>query len=98
MSIDYDEKRDFRRMAAQHALQFRNLEDGEEGQGTCINLSATGILFSADQPLPTGTRLQIEMTPPYAVVAPFDAEVEVVRATPREEGGYEIAGRIVRMD
>ena len=94
--INFDEKRDFIRMAADHPLQFQIVASGETGRGTCVNLSATGVLFHTDQPIATGTQLNINITPRYAVVAPFDAEIEVLRSIPNGvEGEYEIAGRIL---
>jgi len=98
MTIDHEEKRGFMRMAAHHDLHFRIRGQEEFLHGTCINLSASGILFSSAQALDVGSYLQVNMTPQYAVVAPFDAEVEVLRSTPRAEGDYEIAGRIVSIN
>ncbi|VAX03472.1 hypothetical protein MNBD_GAMMA20-2264, partial [hydrothermal vent metagenome] len=65
--INFDEKRDFIRMAADHPLQFHVVESGEAGCGICINLSATGVLFHTDRPITIGTQLSINITPKYAV-------------------------------
>lgn len=95
MAIDYEEKRDFIRMTAEHALQFRELGSDETRQGTCCNLSATGILFTSDQDIPTGTELEVSMTPQYAVVTPLDAVVKVLRTQPNgSPQRYAIAGKI----
>jgi len=94
--IHFDEKRDFIRMAADHPLKFRIVESGVTGQGTCVNLSATGVLFHTDQPIATGTQVHINITPTYSVVSPLDAEIEVLRSRPNGvEGEYEIAGKIL---
>ena len=95
MPIDFDEKRDFIRMAADHVLQYQLQDSNERHQGICLNLSATGILFRTDQSLSAGTRLNVNITPQYAVVSPFDATVEVIRSQPNgSEGQFEVAGRI----
>ena len=95
MSIDYNEKRDFIRMAADHALQYQLQDTAESHQGTCLNLSATGILFRADQSLAAGTQLNVNITPQYSVVAPFNAKVEVIRSKPNGvKGQFEVAGKI----
>ncbi len=95
MPIEYDEKRDFIRMAADHVLQYQIQDSAERHQGTCLNLSATGILFRTDQNLSAGTQLSINITPQYSVVTPFKADVDVIRSTPTDnEGQYEIAGKI----
>lgn len=95
MSIQYDEKRDFIRMNAEHALQFRTLGTDETQQGICCNLSATGIMFTTESSIPDGAELEVNITPQYSVVSPFDAVVKVVRS--RENGGldrYSVAGKI----
>lgn len=95
MTISYEEKRDFIRMNAEHALQFRTLGTKEMQQGTCCNLSATGIMFTSENAIPDGTELEINITPQYSVVSPFDAVVEVIRSmsngSPDE---FTIAGKI----
>ena len=80
MSISYDEKRDFIRMNTDHALQFRALGADEVQQGTCCNLSATGIMFTTEKAIPDGTELEVNITPQYSVVSPFDAVVKGIRS------------------
>lgn len=95
MSIEYDEKRDFIRMNAEHALQFRTLGTNETQQGICCNLSATGILFTTEDSIPDGTELEVNITPQYSVVSPFDAVVEVIRSTSDNAlNNYTVAGKI----
>ncbi len=95
MSIQYDEKRDFIRMSTEHALEFREVGSGETRQGTCHNLSATGILFSCDEYLAEGIQLEVGITPQVSVVSPFSAVVEVIRSRPNgSPGRFSIAGRI----
>lgn len=99
MPIDYDEKRDFIRMGADHDLEYQLGGSSERKSGVCKNLSATGILFTTDASIPTGTRLTVNISPRYSVVAPFNAEIEVLRAVPDGTGGqFNIAGKITRMD
>jgi len=94
--INFDEKRDFIRMAADHPLHFHVAGSEEAGRGICVNLSATGVLFHTDQPIATGTQVSINITPEYSVVSPFDADIEVLRCIPNGvEGEYEIAGKIL---
>jgi len=95
MSIQYDEKRDFIRMNAEHALQFRALGTDETQEGICCNLSATGIMFTTENSIPDGAELEVNITPQYSVVSPFDAVVKVVRS--QANGGldrYAVAGKI----
>ena len=95
MSINYEEKRDFIRMNAEHALQFRQVGSDETLQGICCNLSATGIMFTTEQEIPQGTELEVNITPQYSVVSPFDAVVKVVRSqSGMDPSQYTIAGKI----
>lgn len=95
MSIGYDEKRDFIRMNAEHALQFRTLGTDETQQGICCNLSATGIMFTTENSIPDGAELEVNITPQYSVVTPFDAVVKVIRSQSNSETDkYTVAGKI----
>ncbi|MDT8384423.1 MAG: PilZ domain-containing protein [Gammaproteobacteria bacterium] len=95
MSIQYDEKRDFIRMSTEHALQFRTLGSKEMQQGTCCNLSATGILFTTDSSIPDGAELEVNITPQYSVVSPFEAVVKVIRSQSNDAlNQYTVAGKI----
>ena len=95
MAINYDEKRDFIRMDTDHDLQFHEIGSSENRNGTCVNLSASGIMFMTEEELATGSQLEINITPQYSVVSPFDATIEVIRThangTP---GRYAVAGKI----
>jgi hypothetical protein len=95
MSIQYDEKRDFIRMNAEHALQFRTLGSDETQHGICCNLSATGIMFTTDNQIPNGAELEVNITPQYSVVSPFDAVVKVIRSQSDDAmDKYTVAGEI----
>lgn len=95
MTIEHEEKRDFIRMNAEHALQFNEVGSSDTHQGICHDLSATGISFTTNKAIPTGTELEINITPRYSVVSPFDAVVEVLRAQPNgSPNTFVIAGKI----
>ena len=99
MPIQYDEKRDFIRMAADHTLQFTEVGSEQRLSGTCQNLSASGIMFTTDQEIPAGTQLEINITPQYSVVAPFNAVIEVLRSVPGGVAGkFAVAGKITHVN
>lgn len=98
MTINYHEKRDFIRMETDHSMHYRVPGSDSLEEGTCINLSATGIQFTTHQPLPAGTELEVNMTPALSVVAPLDAVIEVIRSQALGDSGeYSIAARITKM-
>jgi hypothetical protein len=98
MPIQFEEKRDFIRMAANHEMQFREVDNGQPQQATCVNLSASGIMFTTEQSIATGTQLEVSITPQYSVVSPFRAVIEVVRSQPNGVAGrFAVAGKITAL-
>ena len=94
MPIDYSEKRAFFRMSTDSSITI--MPDGceESHKGICVNLSATGILFTSSQRFEPGTIIHINITPSKALVPPLDAVIEVVRTHADSTKGYAIAGQI----
>lgn len=94
MAISYTEKREYIRLNTNAVMTIKC--DGSEQtlEGRCINLSASGVLFSSEQRFEPGTLIHINITPPKAIVPPLDAIVEVLRAQADNDNGYAIAGHI----
>jgi hypothetical protein len=98
MSRDYDEKRDFFRMAADCPLTYKTPGNGVGHSGRCINLSAGGVLFSADEAINAGTQIEINITPDKTVVPPLNAVIEVIRNEPSsQQGMFDHACRIIKL-
>ncbi len=74
----YEEKRDHIRIRVDCPVTLQ-AEDGTEDQGTCINLSAGGILFQAERDYPVGARLWVRMEPKLKLSPGLTARVEIVR-------------------
>ncbi len=74
----YEEKRDHIRIPMDCPVVVQG-EDGLKEMGTCINLSAGGILFQAEHEYPVGTRLWVHMEPKLKLSPGLTARVEVVR-------------------
>ncbi len=95
MSRDYDEKRDYFRMAADCPLNFKIHGDETLYTGQCINLSAGGVMFRSETNIETGTLIDINITPEKSVVPPLKAVIEITRrSNGAEEGNFEYAGCI----
>lgn len=92
-SRDYDEKRDFMRMAVDCEVRFRRVGNEREFSGQVVNLSGRGLLFQSGEALTAGERLELSVEPPAGGSAPpLQASGEVVRVTAVEPGPrYEIA-------
>ncbi len=98
MPRQYEEKRNFHRMAVDCAMSFGVVGEKHVAAGHCKNLSATGVLFDAFQPMAVGARIYINITPQKAVVAPLRAEAEVLRVEHRDDHNtYRIAARITQL-
>jgi len=91
----YAEKRDFIRMSMDCPVTYQLLESSNQKTGTCINLSAKGILFHCDDPFPLGTLLKVGVSPRLAISPPFSAIVKVVRSKKHDsQDGHLLAGAI----
>lgn len=96
MLRDFDEKRDFIRMALDCRIQCKDLASGETFYGHAHDLSSKGLSFDVDREFTPGARLEVRIVPEKAVVAPLYAEVEVVRVEPGVSGRtFNVGARII---
>lgn len=95
-SRHYIEKRDFMRMAIDCPVDYQLSESNSSlKSGTCINLSANGILFQCDDRYKEGTVLDISVRPQHSISPPFNAKMKVIRVEPQaENNGFNIAGTL----
>jgi len=87
------EKRNFKRMKMNCPVSFQLLNSPHTRIGTCINLSATGILFQADDKYPLGTKININVTPELDISPSFSAVMKVIRVeAAANKSGYHLGG------
>jgi hypothetical protein len=79
MVINYDEKRDFQRMPVECDISYIIDGETEKHYGKGSNLSAIGVMFSADRDLPLGTTMEIHVHPFIKTVQSLTAKAEVIR-------------------
>ena len=77
--ITYAEKRDFLRMPIDCDFSFKTVDNGRNFQGSVINLSKRGILFTSCENFEAGTLLNIVLTPSHTDTTPIHATVMVSR-------------------
>lgn len=95
---NYDEKRNFPRMHIDHKMTFGLAGEKNISVGRCMSLSAHGVLFTTQNPVPVGAQMELNITPGNSVVAPLNALAEVVRVEQDETlDEYRIAARITQM-
>lgn len=81
---EYSEKRDFIRMHVDSVVQ---LLDGERQiDGTCVDLSSTGMQVVAPTSLKMGDKLRVLIPSEHPTLKGLDAETEVVRISTLEDG------------
>jgi hypothetical protein len=89
------EKRNFRRMTMDCPVSYQLVNSPNQKMGTCINLSANGILFECDDKYPIGTRININVSPDLAISPSFSAVMEVIRVnSTSNKQGYQLAGTL----
>jgi hypothetical protein len=95
---EYREKRNYPRITIDCPASFQII--GGEGGGAIVkNLSGGGLLICIDRAIDNGSSLQIEIKPVNDITPPMQAEVQVLRCTPVEdgEGDYAVACQISRI-
>ena len=95
---DYDEKRNYPRMAIECPASFQII-DGGGGGAIVKNLSGGGVLMRMDIECPKDAEMKIEIKPVNDITPPMVAEVKVIRCTPVDEqnGSFEVACEINRL-
>ena len=92
---DYSEKRDFIRMQIETTVA---LEHGDTKlSGVCIDLSSTGMQILARTNLSMGDKLRVLIPSEHSELKGLDAQAEVVRVTPLDDGRASIGLAILSM-
>jgi hypothetical protein len=88
--IDFNEKRNSRRMPIDCDLSYSVVGDDRDFEGKVINLSDKGILFTTRQKLEVGSLLTLVLTANQAKTPPMHATVKVTRVV-SQRVQYEVA-------
>ncbi len=100
MAQDYDEKRDFQRMAIECVMTYRSENNEASGEGSVKNLSAKGLLLEVDDEFPPKTELIVTLTPVNSITPPMEAKALVIRSEPIEGSvptRFEVACKIEKI-
>jgi hypothetical protein len=92
--MEYKEKRRFPRMKANCAMSFKRVASGSQAHALCVDISASGLMFEAEEAVELGRALEIRTFPGDRITPPITALVEVLRCAETEQGRYRIAGVI----
>jgi len=90
------EKRDYIRMSIDCPVSYQLADsDASSKSGTCINLSAKGILFKCPDQYPEGALLDISVKPQLSISPPFNAKMKVIRVEhDMSSNAFSIAGTL----
>ncbi len=95
---NYDEKRDFYRMAVDCTVTYQVRGTSQAGQGICRNLSAGGVLMEISDPLEAGAGIEIRIEPQSSITGALEALAQVIRCEPVAAGtGYSVAATILEI-
>jgi len=94
MMMNYEERRRFPRVKANCAMSFKRVACGNQAHALCVDISASGLMFEADEAVEPGRALEIRTFPGDRITPPITALVEVTRCTEAGAGRYRIAGVI----
>lgn len=92
--IEYKEKRRFPRVKANCAMSFKRVGSGSQAHALCKNISASGLMFEAEEAVEIGRALEVRTFPGDRITPPITALVEVLRCEEAGHGRYRIAGAI----
>jgi len=98
MDHNYNEKRDFQRMAIECVMTYRCESDDRAGDGAVKNLSAKGLLLEVEDEFSPKTELLVKLTPVNSITPPMEAKASVIRSTPIEGSvpiKFEVACEII---
>jgi len=104
---NYDEKRDFVRVAIDSEISFGTPEDTDSDiaidtllnqQAILKNLSGRGLMFITDAEVDKESLIDIKVVPSNDITQPLNARVKVVRVVPQRHGsGFEVGAVIQSM-
>lgn len=92
--LDRGEARDFIRMDTICDVSYKFPDSNNTFMGKSINISGSGILFTASQFIDAGIALEVKVIPEKSITPPMVAYVEVIRSKEVKPGEYEVAGEI----
>lgn len=95
---NYDEKRDFYRMAVDCPISYWITGSQQVGQGICRNLSAGGVLMEVKEALEPGAALKLRIAPQSSLTGALEALAQVARCEPLAgKSGFSVAATILEI-
>ena len=75
-------------------MKFKLIGATEEYQGTCLNISGAGLLFSSKQSIQPGKALEVQVQPDGTIMPHIGAFVEVTRCEAINDNHFQLASNI----
>jgi len=75
-------------------MSFKRIACGTQTHALCLDISASNILFEANESVEVGRALEIRTFPADRITPPITALIEIIRCTQSDTGHYLIVGVI----
>lgn len=79
LSRFHAEKRNYKRLLMNCPVSFQLTGSPNQKMGTCLDLSANGILLQCDDTFPIGAKINVQVSSELSTSSSFSATMEVVR-------------------
>ncbi|GAA5215351.1 PilZ domain-containing protein [Corallincola platygyrae] len=86
--ISHDDRRNFYRMMVNAEVTLIQVATDARYEGTCINLSATGMAVSVEEEIEADIELEVRLEAADQMVPALNANTKVIRCTPQGDGSY----------
>lgn len=93
---DYSEKRDYIRMRLEAPVTLHH--DGKAIPALCLDLSSTGMQLEAESALNMGDKVRVHIASEHNALRGLDAQAEVVRVSPMDDGRQALGLAIISMN
>ncbi|WP_419149345.1 PilZ domain-containing protein [Pseudoalteromonas 'SMAR'] len=93
-----EDKRRFMRMTVEAVATITELESGQQYQGVCQDLSATGLSVAVNEPIEANTMVDIFIDSSGEMIQPLHAHANVIRCTQEQEGQWIVGLEITQFN
>ena len=94
----HEDKRRFMRMMVDTKVKITLLESGESIEGTCNDLSATGLSIDINGPVEMDTMVEVYIDSNSTSTAPLSAHAKVVRCEQQHEDHYLLGLEVIEFN
>jgi hypothetical protein len=95
---DYAEKRNFIRMFIEADVDLTDPSTGKTFKGEGKDISGDGVSIITQQEFTMNQKLAVNIQAKQSTLAPLSAELEIKRVIKLDDGSFEVAGSIAKVN